>query len=316
MAIDWSTWKPRLLYGAFFAFAFLFALRQTLPAAAMRDRLVVEAAQAGWKLEAADAGPAGLIGVGLTDVTLKDKDGLSIPLESLDVTLSPLALLRGRVRVGVAARLYDGSVRAAVDVNGAARVVEASVAHLDLAQVVPLRKAVGLDFDGLATGSGRFVLPDDAKGKLEGRADLSIEGAGLTGGKVPVPGAASGLTLPKLSLGTLTAAVAVVAGKGTFEKLSSAGGDASLAADGLTFTVAPRLDASPLAGRASIKLGDAFAAKPEGKTIRTLLDVALSAGKAKDGAYHLLVAGSLAHPSARAAPPPAAAPGGAAPPAP
>ncbi|MBK9516559.1 MAG: type II secretion system protein GspN [Anaeromyxobacter sp.] len=306
MAIDWTTWKPRLLYGAFFVAAFLLALRQTLPAAAMRDRLVVEAAQRGWKLEAGEAGPAGLVGVGLRDVSLKDKDGLAIPMEELDVTLAALPLLRGRLRVAVAARLYDGRATGSFDLSGAPQVVEARLSHLDLAQAVPLRKAAGLDLTGLATGTARFVLPADEKGKLEGRADLTIEGAGLAGGKVPVPGMAAPLTLPALSLGQVTAAVAVAAGKGTFEKLASSGGDATLAGDGLAFTVLPKLDLSPLTGRASIRLSEAFAAKAEGKTVRSLLDLALASGKGKDGAWHLAVAGTLGHPSARPAPPPAA----------
>ena len=125
-----------------------------------------------------------------------------------------------------------------------------------------------------------------------------MAGAGLAGGKVAVPGMAGGLTLPKLSLGQLTAAIKLEAGKATFEKLSSAGGDATLQADGFTVTVQPKLEFSPIFGKVSLKVEDAFAQKPEGKTLKSLADLALAAGKGKDGAYNLQVFGSLGHPQA------------------
>lgn len=303
MTVDWGVWRPRLLYGAFFVLAFLLALRQTLPAAAIKDRLVQEAAQQGWQLDAAEAGPAGLVGVGLREVTLKDQTGLTIPVEALDVSVPVWPLLRGKVRLAVAARLYDGTVKGAFDVTGAPRVVDLALERVDLARAIPLRKALGVDLDGVASGTARLTLPADATSKASGRADLTVAGAGLAGGKVAVPGMAGGLTLPKLSLGQLTASVKLEGGKATFEKLSSAGGDATLVADGLTVTVQPKLEFAPVFGKVSFKVEDAFAQKPEGKTLKSLADLALAAGKSKDGAYQLQVFGSLGHPQARAAAP-------------
>jgi type II secretion system protein N len=299
MAVDWSVWRPRLLYGAFFVLAFLLALRQTLPAAAIKDRLVLEAALQGWQLDAAEVGPAGLVGVGLRDVTLKDKAGLSIPVEALDVSLAAWPLLRGKARLALAARLYDGAVKGAYDLTGAPQVLDLALERVDLARAIPVRKAAGLDLDGLLSGTARLTLPTDPKAQASGRADLTVAGAGLAGGKLAVPGMAGGLTLPKLSLGQLTAAVKLEGGKATFEKLATAGGDATVVADGLTVTVQPKLEFAPIFGKVSLKLEEAFAQKPEGKTLRSLADLALSAGKGKDGAYHLQVFGSLGHPQAR-----------------
>lgn len=301
MAVDWTTWRPRLLYGAFFVLAFLLALRQTLPAAAIKDRLVLEAAQRGWQLDAAEAGPAGLVGVGLKDVTLKDKAGLSIPIDELGVSLAPLPLLRGKVRVALSARLYDGLVKGAVDVTGSPQEVDLVLDRVDLARAIPLRKATGVDLDGVASGTARLSLPADAKAQASGRAELTVTGAGLAGGKVPVPGMAGGLTLPKLSLGQLTATVSLEGGKATFERLATSGGDATVVADGLTVTVQPRLEYAPIFGKVSLKVEDAFAQKPEGKTLKSLVDLALASSKDKDGAYHLQVFGSLGHPQARPA---------------
>ncbi len=303
MAVDWNTWRPRLLYGAFFVAAFLLALRQTLPAAAIKDRLVLEAAQQGWTLDAAEAGPAGLVGVGLRDVTLKDKSGLSIPIEELDVALSAGSLLRGRLRVALAVRVYDGVIAGLVDARRVPREVDLTVAGLDLARAIPLRKAAGLDLDGVASGSAHLVIPAESATPPTGRLDLTVAGAGLAGGKLPVPGMAGGLTIPKLSLGQLTAALKLEGGKATFEKLGTSGGDASIVADGLSVTVQPKLEFAPLFGKVTLKVEDAFAQKPEGKTLKSLADLALASGKGKDGAYTLQLFGSLGHPQARPAAP-------------
>ena len=47
MKIDWIRWRPRLLYGAFTAVAFILALRWTFPAEAVKQRIIVEAAARG-----------------------------------------------------------------------------------------------------------------------------------------------------------------------------------------------------------------------------------------------------------------------------
>ena len=300
MAVDWTTWKPRLLYGAFFALAFLLALRQTLPAAALKERLVLEAAQRGWKLDAVEAGPAGLVGLHLGDVTLKDRAGLAIPLDRLDVSLRPLALLTGRVSLALTAGLWDGTARADVDVTGSPQRVALDLAHLDLAQAVPLRKAAGLDLAGVASGTAQLTLPADDKTKASGRADLTVAGAGLTAGKIPVPNMGD-LTLPKLSLGQLTAKVVVADGKATFEKLSSSGGDASIEGDGLQVTLQPRLENSALFGRIGVKIDEAYAAKAENKGFKALVDAALGASRGKDGAYRLQLFGTLSHPQVKPA---------------
>jgi type II secretion system protein N len=302
MAVDWTTWKPRLLYGTFFALAFLVGLRQTLPAAALKDRLVQEASLRGWKLDAAEAGPAGLIGLRLGDVTLKDKSGISIPMDSLEVSLRPLALFLGKVRLSLQARLWDGAVRGLVDVAGGPQVMDLRMEHLDLAQAVPLRKAAGLDLAGLASGTAHLTLPADEKGKSEGRADLAVTEAGLAGGKVTVPGMGGELTVPKVSLGQLNARVVVAEGKATFEKLGSSGGDATLTADGLQVVLQPKLEFAPLFGKLAIKVDDAFAAKPENRGFKALLDAGLASAKGRDGAYQLQIFGTLGHPQARPQP--------------
>lgn len=300
-AIDWTVWKPRLLYGAFFAAALLLALRQTFPAEAVKERLVLEAAQRGWQVNAAEAGPAGLIGVSLKDVTLKDREGLTIPVEQLDASLAVWQLLRGRRRLAFDARLYDGRVRGTFDLGGGPQAIDLRVDGLDLAQAVPLRKAAGVDLAGVVSGTGSLALGADDKAPAEGRLDLTVKDAGLAGGKLPVAGMPVGLTLPKVSLGQLTAVLKVAGGKGTFERLAATGGDAELTGDGLYFMVQPRLEYAPVFGKVSFKIAEPFAARPEVRPLKSLLDAALAGSKGRDGAYQLQLFGSLGHPQVRPA---------------
>jgi len=300
MKIDWVAWKPRLAYAAFFAVALVLALRWTFPSGAVLERLALEAAGRGWQLEAAEAGPAGLIGLSLREVTLKDKAGLTIPLDRIDLTLPLWPLLTGRRRVAVDAWLYDGRVKGAFDLAAGPQEYRATVEGVDLARALPLRMALGVDLAGVVSGSALVLVPADEKGKAEGRVSLLVKDAGLTGGKVNVPGAGA-LTLPTAKFGELVVELVLKDGKGTFEKLGATGGDVELTGEGLYFAWQPRLEFAPLFGRARIKLAPAFTSKPENRGFASLLDAALSGARAGEGAYGLQVFGSLGHPQVRAA---------------
>jgi type II secretion system protein N len=300
MKIDWTTWKPRLLYAGFFVLALLVALRWTFPSDAVMERLALEAAGRGWKLEAAETGSAGLVGISLRDVTLKDKAGLTIPLDRVDLTLPLWALLTGRRRVAVDAWLYEGRVRGAIDLAAGPQEFRAAVDGVDLGRALPLRLALGVDLAGLVTGSAELQLPADEKGKAEGRASLQVKEAGLTGGKLNLQGAGL-LTLPAAKFGEIAVELVLKDGKGTFEKLVAAGGDVELTGEGLYFAWQPRLEFAPLFGKARLKLAPAFTSKPENKAFVAVLDGSLAGARTGDGSYGLQVFGSLGHPQARAA---------------
>ncbi len=293
MAIDWNAWRPRLLYSAFFAAAFVFALRQTLPVEAAKERLILEAARQGWQVTAGDAGPAGMLGLSLKDVVLKDREGLSVRMDQLDVTVPLGGLLAGKKRVALEARLYDGLVHTTLEPWTGPRTVAFRAEHVDLGQALPLRKAAGADLEGVLTGQGRFTLPADEKGKPAGELDLTVKGAGLAAGKLAL-GPMGALTVPRTGFGDLVATAKLDAGKGTFEKLSATGGDVELRADGLAFTVQQKLEYAPLFGKATVKASDAFLQKPEVKSVKPLLDAAL--GGAGPAGWSLQITGSLGHP--------------------
>lgn len=300
MKIDWTEWKPRLLYAGFFALALALSLRWTFPTDAVKDRLALEAAGRGWLLEAAETGSAGLVGISLREVTLKDKAGLTIPLDRVDLTLPLWALLTGHRRVAFDAWLYEGRVSGAFDLAAGPQEVRAAVEAVDLGRALPLRQALGVDLTGLVTGSAQLQLPGDEKGKAEGRLSLQVKEAGLTAGKLNLPGAGL-LTLPPAKFGEIAVELVLKDGKGTFEKLGATGGDVELTSEGLYFAWQPRLEFAPLFGKASIRLAPAFTSRPENRAFASLLDAALSGARAGEGAYGLQVFGSLGHPQVRAA---------------
>src|SRR6266545_8235130 len=131
----WHRWTG---YGLFALLAFLFALRQTVPTEAVKERLVMEAASQGWQVSIADVRPAGLVGVSMTSVSLESRDGLRIPIERLDATLRLWPLLLGRRSFNFDAALFDGRVKGFAEEGKTMRRLMAKVAGVNLSRAVPL----------------------------------------------------------------------------------------------------------------------------------------------------------------------------------
>ena len=295
-------WQRRAAYGAFAFLAFLFALRQTFPTEAVKERLVMEAAAQGWLVHVADVRPAGLAGVGMTSVSLESREGLRIPIERLDATLRPLSLLAGRRGVSFDARLFEGRVKGFLEEGKASRRLVASVSGVDLSRAVPLRKATGLDLAGLLQGEVDLSLDDREPAKSAGHLDLSVERALVNGGEMPVPGMGGALTLPKVGLGQVTARAVVKDGRVNFEKLEAKGDDLEASGEGLYCVLQPRLAFAPIFGKARLKLRDGFWQKSGTAGFKGVVDLALASARAKDGSYGFQIFGTLSQPQARMAP--------------
>ena len=306
--LDWNVWKPRLAYGGFTALAFLLALRWTFPAEAVKERLIYEAGLRGWQIDAEHVSAGGFLGVQAEGVKLDNGSGLAIPIESLTASLRVLPLLAGRRSVAFDARIYDGRVRGHADLSGGEQRLVADVEGVDLGAALPLRKATGVDLLGKLAGTADLSLPAAAGQRASGRVDLRLDEAGVAGGQLPVPGMTGGLSLPRIGLGQLTAAVKLGDGRATFEKLEAKGGDAELQTDGLYFVVQPRMEFAPIFGKAKVKVKDAFWSKSGTQGFKSLADSALAAARGPDGAWTFNVTGSVGHPRVQPA-------GGVAPPA-
>lgn len=302
MKIDWNRSRPRLLYGAFTLVAFLLALRFTFPAEAVKQRIIVEAAARGWQIDMADVGPGGLLGIHAEGVTVEDASGLKIPIDELTASLRLLPLLTGRRSIAFDARLYDGDVEGTADLSGDQRHVAITAEGVDLSRALPLRKASGMDLAGKVSGKADLEVPAAPTGTPTGSIALTVKEAGVNGGQLPVPGMASGIALPKLGLGEIVAAVKLDQGKATFEKLEARGGDADFTAEGLYAVLQPRLQFAPIAGKAKLRVKDAFWAKRETQAFKGIAESALASSRGKDGAWSFQIAGSVGKPQLRPMP--------------
>lgn len=292
-------WRSRLAYGAFFAVAFLVAFRQTFPVQALKERLILEASAQGWQVDAADVGPAGLVGMTATGVTLQNRAGTSLALDEVSVSFRILPLLMGRRSVAFDLRLWDGRIVGTADVGGGERRIELEVSGLDLARAAAVRQAVHLELLGIVSATADLTIPADPAGKPTGRIELGIAEGGVNGGKLPLPGMATPLTIPRVGLGAVAAQVVLADGKGTFDKLEARDGDAELRADSVYFVPQARLAASPLYGKLGVRISDAFLDRPGNAAFKGLLDLALRGARGKDGFYELQIYGSLGSPQAR-----------------
>ena len=307
--IDWATWRPRLGYAAFALVAFLVALRFTFPADAVRERMVLEAAARGLTLEVQRIHPGGgLLGLAAEGITLDDGSGVKLAVDEATVTLRFWPLLAGRRSIAFDAALWDGRVRGQADLSGDPRPLEVTVDGVDLARAMPLRRASGLDLVGKVSGHAELELPATPQGKLRGTAEAHVDGAGVAGGAVPVPGMTGGLPVPKLALGALSAQTKVDQGKATFQKLEARGGDAEITGEDVYVVVFPSIGVSPLSGRIRLRIHDAFWTQSGMQGFKGIAEAAMAGGRTSDGSYLFQVSGSLAHPSARPAGPGAPAP--------
>lgn len=294
-----SGWKLRAAYGAFFALAFLFAFRQTFPVQALKERLILEAGAHGWRVDAEEVGPAGLVGMSATGVTLVDRAGTTLALDEVSVSFRILPLLLGRRSVAFDVRLWDGRLTGIAGVGGGDRRIELEAEGLDLARAAALRRALHLELLGILSGTADVTLPADPASKPAGRIELSIAEAGINGGTLPLPGMGAPLTLPRVGFGALAVHIVLAEGKGTFDRLEARDGDAELRGESLYFVPQARLAASPLYGRLGVRISDAFLDRPGNAGFKGLLDLALRGARGKDGFYELQIYGSLGNPQAR-----------------
>jgi type II secretion system protein N len=302
MNLQLKPWQRRAAYAAFAVLAFLFALRQTFPTSAVKERLVMEAAAQGWQLNVAEVRPAGFAGIGMTGVTLESRDGARIPLERLDASLRLWPLLLGRRSIAFDAALFDGRVEGVVEEGKATRRLVASIAGVDLSRAVALRKSLGVDLAGSVKGDLDLTLDEKTPTNSTGRLDLSVEKAGVNGGEVPVPGMGGKLTLPKVALGQITAKAVVKEGKLTFERLDSKSDALETSGEGLYFVLQPRLAYAPIFGKARLKINDAFWNSPATQGFKGIVELTLAPARGRDGAYGFQIFGTLAQPQARMAP--------------
>lgn len=303
MAFTLKTWQRRAAYAVFAVVAFLYAFHATFPAGAVTERLTAEAAAAGWKLAAADSQPAGLAGVRMTGVTLQRGTGARLGVDSLTATVRVLPLLIGRRGVDFDAQLFGGTVEGAAQLAGVERELAAEISGVDLSRAPALRELLGVPLAGTVRGDVDLALDTRDPARSSGHIDLAVENAAIQPGQLPIPGMASGLTVPRVRLGTIRAHAEVKEGRAVFDRLEARGGDLELTGQDFYFALQPRLALAPLYGRARLTVQPAFWNDPGGAKLKPVAEMALASARGQDGAYGLQIYGTLGKPAVRLAPP-------------
>jgi type II secretion system protein N len=295
-------WKRTAAYAVFFALAFLLALQRTFPTQAVKERLMLEAAAQGWQLQMGDISASGFGGVRATNVTLESRDGLRLPIEEMTASLRFWPLLLGRRSLAFEAALFEGRLSGITEQGRGWQRLRVRGQGIDLSRAAPLRRATGLDLTGTLRADVDVTLFAKEPAKSTGHADFTVERAAVNGGEVPIPGMGGGLSLPRMSLGTVTAHAVVEQGRAVVKKLEAKSEDLELTSDDLTITLQPRLEYSPLYGRARVKLADSFWQNSGSAGLRGLAEMALASARGRDGSYGVLLSGTLSRPQARPSP--------------
>jgi type II secretion system protein N len=292
-------WKRRTAYAVFFVLAFVVALRLTFPVEAVKERLMLDAAAQGFQIKVNDLSPSGIVGVRAREMTVLTADGTRIPVEELTVSLRLWPSLLGHRAINFDARLFDGRVTGSTDESKTSQKYQARIAGVDLSRAGALRVATGLDLAGTLSGNVDVTLDVKDAAKSTGTIEFQVKDAAIRGGKVPIPGMEGGLTVPPIRLGAVAARGIVKNGRADFGTLEAKGDDVAITADQVFVQLQPRLEHSPLNGRANIRPTDAFWKTEQVAPLKPVVEMGLSTAKRRDGGYGFQIYGTLGKPQAR-----------------
>jgi type II secretion system protein N len=245
-------------YLAFTVFSLLLFLWLTFPYEVLRQRLVIQAEQAGMALAVRSAGPA-LFGMKLESVQLMpdSPDGLPDTTRALlidQVSVRPSLLPMG---VRVHADMMGGEVVGSWGLLGDPDL------SVSLEGLNPQRGNfigyTGLDLEGLLEGGIDLTMPKLDTGEADfskagGELTLQLAGTQLNGGTLP---GALPLDLPSARLGDLQLTLPIEEGVGTIS-LAGNGEDLQLQGEG-TLNLARRLEMSRLDLMVKLRASEEFA---------------------------------------------------------
>jgi len=297
--LELKGWRRPAAYAVFFAISFLVALHYTFPIEAVKERLILEAAAQGWQLRMNDLSPSGLTGVRAREVTLQTRDGTRIPVEEVRASLRPLPLVVGRRSIAFDAVLFEGRVTGSTEQSRTAQRLQLRAGGIDLSRVGALRKATGLDLAGTLAADVDVTLDGSDPSKSVGKLEVTVKDAAVRGGEIPVPGMSGGLTVPRVALGTVSARGTVRGARADFERLEARGDDVEVSAEQLYAQLQPRLEFSPLTGRARLRLNDGFWQRSGTSNLRPVAELALGSARNRDGSYGFQIYGTLGRPQLR-----------------
>ncbi len=331
------TYGPYVGYATFFSWSFLLFVYWTFPYDRVRDRVVSEFEKS---QRVPPGGPRQVLSIGklepswFTGIVLKDVTLTSYPA---DPNKAPSKLVADEIR----ARVSLGSLlTSAKDLTFSAKAlggtIEGSVTHklsqnqtpsapvpgkkdagpkydrtvkleldgISLAELGPLRDAIGTAVGGTLKGSIDVTYGETRIDKANGAVSFELENFWVSDGKTPfkIPAlkavfGSEDITLPQINVGNVPVAVTVKNGVATLEKMEGKGKDLELSVDG-RIVLRESVPESDLGVNLKFKFNDSY--KKKGESTAGLLLVLdsepkLRASKRPDGFYALRVHGPLAN---------------------
>lgn len=298
-------------YAAFFVVMLLIFVAVTFPYDAVRAKIVgaFNAQQrpgaAQQELQIAELSGYLVTGVHASGVKLlsASTDASSPPAEiTIDearARLRILPLLIFRKVIGFDLEMLEGTAKGKVSESGLDRSIELEFDGVDIGQIGPVKQAIGLPMQGKLYGTLSLELPGSKASKANGTIALELReltvGDGKAKMKIPgLPG--EGLTIQKLSVGTLTIEGEAKDGIIKFSKIGSNGPDLVIDGDG-TVRLRELANESIVDVTLGLKISDAYKNKSDAnKGLFAMLDMAPDAKQAKrpDGTFAVRLAGPLA----------------------
>ena len=328
---------PWIAYSTFFSWAFLLFVYWTFPYDRVRDRIISEFEKS---QKVPPGGPRQTLSIGklepswFTGVVLKDVVLTSYPADPAKPKNTLAAdEIRARVSFGslfspakdltFSAKALGGTIEGSVthkpsqNPSSSApapgkkdagprfdRTIKLELDGLSLAELGPLREAIGTAVGGTLKGSIDVTYGETRIDKANGTVSLELENFWVSDGKTPfkIPAlkavfGSEDITLPQINIGNVPVQVSVKNGVATIEKMEGKGKDLELGVDG-RIVLRESVPESDLGVNLRFKFNDSY--KKKGESTAGLLLVLdsepkLRASKRPDGYYALRVHGPLAN---------------------
>lgn len=261
-----------------------------------------ESAPAGGKTDAAKKGDA----AGGASKKAKVARPPSVRIESLDLGISLLSYLFGRIDVDFEAVIGGGEIEGSYYQSDTVTRIDAESTDVDVSELTLLSKAIGLPLGGALSGTVKLELPERAMNKAVGAFDLTISDLTVGDGKAKVRDT---IALPKLRAGDLKFEATVTDGRLDLKTFGTDGPDFEMKSDGKVRLRQP-FDKSIADIDVSFRFKDAYKNKNDmtkslfgtpGSKVPGLFDMDPTVRRAKDaqGFYSWRVTGLITSPSFR-----------------
>ncbi len=291
----------KLLYIAFFLFAFVVSFYLTFPADALRPMLETQMASG--------MGPGSSVHIGnlslwrLSGVSMSDMEfhmqNQSFKLAELKLRLGIWSTLKGHPKIIFDTHVYDGRASGFVTMNpkGGLSALDVDVSKINLAKIAEPGTEGGLKMTGLMNLNVDLNLGANPAKDGSGNLNLDFKNLSIGPGPMPIPGSFGGsMTIPEIKLGAFSGKGSFSKGKANIKDLKLAGGDVEAHVNA-NIELSDNILFSPLKGNGWFRLKSEFQkANPK---IAMLLELSpdIKAAEESDGRIHFSLIGSLMAPT-------------------